>query len=56
MSVGNYTLTITTDGTSNTVTETLNIDVQYPVSSFSLNFLNMTGSPSQIIYSGSEFL
>jgi hypothetical protein len=43
-------------GPVNTVTETFSINVQHPVSTFNVNFPSITGSPSQITYSGSKFL
>lgn len=55
-SIGTYTLTIMAQGPVNTITETFSINVQYPVSTFTVNFPSITGSPSQITYSGSKFV
>ncbi|CAM2704890.1 unnamed protein product [Rotaria socialis] len=51
-SIGTYTLAISAQGPYNTVTKNFSIIVQYPVSTFFVNFTNIIGSPSLIVYSG----
>jgi hypothetical protein len=47
-------LKITAQGPTNTVTNNFSINVQYPVSTFNVNFTSITGSPSGISYGGSK--
>ncbi|UJR27333.1 hypothetical protein I4U23_008626 [Adineta vaga] len=54
--VGTYLLTITSYGPINTVVKNFTITVQYPVSSFSVTFPNVTGILSQMIYSGADII
>ncbi|CAM4771183.1 unnamed protein product [Rotaria magnacalcarata] len=51
-SIGTYTLTISAQGPYNIVTKNFSITVQYSVSTFHVNFTNIIGSPSSILYSG----
>ncbi len=47
-------MTIIAQGPINTVTKNIPINVEYPVSTFNVNFTNIAGSPSLIPYGGSK--
>ena len=53
-SVGTYTLTITVQGPLNTVIKTFPVLVEDAVKTFNISLPGVTGSPSQIAYTGSE--
>lgn len=53
-SIGTYLLNIMATGSMNTVTKTVVISVQYPVSSFNVNFSSVLGTSRQIPYNGGK--
>ena len=52
--VGTYTLTITAQGTVNAVVKSFPVQVQYPVTAFTVTTPGLAGSASQIAYTGSQ--
>jgi hypothetical protein len=51
-SIGTYTVNITVQGPYNSIIKTLSVVVQNAVKTFTVNFTNIIGSPSQIFYNG----
>jgi hypothetical protein len=53
-SIGTYIMTIMATGQFNTVTNTFSINVQYPVTSFNVNYSSTAGNSADVSYSGSK--
>jgi hypothetical protein len=53
-SVGTYIVTVMATGPYNTVTKSFSVDVQYPVTSFNVNYSTSAGSSAHVSYSGSK--
>ena len=53
-SVGTYIVTVMATGPYNTVSKSFSVDVQYPVTSFSVNYSTSVGSSAHVSYSGSK--